>query len=112
MGTTTDGPLAYARENRARFVRELQEFVRFPSVSAQPAHARAVAACASWLRDHLREVGLPVVRVFGTAGHPIVYGEWGTDADRPTVLIYGHYDVQPPDPLSQWRTPPFDPKIR
>jgi acetylornithine deacetylase/succinyl-diaminopimelate desuccinylase-like protein len=106
-----DQVLAYARENRGRFVRELQEFVRFPSVSAQPAHAPDVAACAEWLGNHLRRIGVPLVRVVRTGGHPIVYGTSGGAPQRPTVLIYGHYDVQPPDPLREWRAPPFDPRI-
>jgi acetylornithine deacetylase/succinyl-diaminopimelate desuccinylase-like protein len=103
-------PLAYARANRARFVRELQEFVRFPSVSAQPVHAKDVAACAGWLAAHLRGIGLRVVPV-ATKGHPVVFAEWGHRGDRPTVLVYGHYDVQPPDPVGAWRSPPFDPVV-
>jgi acetylornithine deacetylase/succinyl-diaminopimelate desuccinylase-like protein len=106
-----DRALAYARDHRDRFVRELQEFVRFPSVSAQPAHARDVAACAAWLADHLRQAGLPTVQIVRTAGHPIVYAAWGSEPERPTMLIYGHYDVQPPDPLREWRAPPFDARI-
>ncbi len=106
-----DGVLAYARDNRNRFVRELQEFVRFPSVSAQPAHARDVKACAEWLGNHVRQVGLRTVRVVPTARHPIVYGAWDAEAQRQTVLLYGHYDVQPPDPLSEWRAPPFDARV-
>ena len=109
MGST-ERVLEYARDNRTRFVRELQEFVSFASVSAQPAHAVDVAACAKWLGNHLREIGLRTVRVVPTAGHPVVYGAWGA-AERPTVLLYGHYDVQPPEPLSEWRAPPFEPRV-
>ena len=106
--TPIDRVLAYARAHRPRFVRELQQFVRFPSVSAQPAHALDVRACAEWLGGHLRHIGMRTVRVVPTRGHPVVYGAWGAESARPTVLFYGHYDVQPPDPLSEWRVPPFE----
>jgi acetylornithine deacetylase/succinyl-diaminopimelate desuccinylase-like protein len=91
---------------------ELAEFVRFPSVSADPRHAPDVARCARWLADRLRRAGLDRVRVLRTPGHPIVYAEWLRAATRPTVLIYGHYDVQPADPLREWGTPPFEPAVR
>jgi acetylornithine deacetylase/succinyl-diaminopimelate desuccinylase-like protein len=102
---------AYARANRARFVEELKEFVRFPSVSAQPRHAGDVRRCATWLAALLRRIGLEGVRIVPTARHPIVYGEWLHAPGRPTVIVYGHYDVQPADP-SAWRTPPFEPVQR
>jgi acetylornithine deacetylase/succinyl-diaminopimelate desuccinylase-like protein len=86
-------------------------FVHFPSVSAQPKHANDVKNCAAWLAAHLRGIGLENVAVVPTARHPIVYGDW-RHAPGPTVLIYGHYDVQPADPLSEWRSPPFEPAVR
>lgn len=91
---------------------DLRTFLRFPSVSNQPRHAADVRACAAWLASHLRRIGMPFVRVVRTPRHPIVYAEWCRAADRPTVLVYGHYDVVPPDPLSEWRSPPFKPTIR
>lgn len=91
---------------------ELLQFLRFPSVSNQPRHAADARACAGWLASHLRRIGLPVVRVVRTPRHPIVYAEWCRAAGRPTVLIYGHYDVVPPDPVGEWRSPPFEPTIR
>ncbi len=103
---------AYARSQRDRFVSELQEFVRFPSVSAQPALAKDVRNCAAWLTAQLRKAGLDRVQLIPTRGHPIVYGEWLRAAGRPTVLIYGHYDVQPADPIEEWQSPPFDPVVR
>ncbi len=107
------GPaLNYARSRRGRFVSELKEFVRFPSVSNQPKHARDVRRCASWLAAHLRRIGLENVRVVPTSRHPIVYAAWQHARGRPTLLIYGHYDVQPPEPLNEWRTPPFEPVVR
>jgi acetylornithine deacetylase/succinyl-diaminopimelate desuccinylase-like protein len=105
-------PLNYAHANRARFLRELIAFVRFPSVSAQPQHAGAVRTCAEWLAEHLRQIGMEQVAVAPTARHPVVCAEWRRAPGRPTVLIYGHYDVQPADPLAEWRTPPFEPVVR
>jgi len=87
-------------------------FVRFPSVSVQPKHARDVKRCAAWLGNHLKKVGLQKVKIVPTHRHPIVYAEWLQAARFPTVLIYGHYDVQPPDPLSEWTSPPFEPSVR
>jgi acetylornithine deacetylase/succinyl-diaminopimelate desuccinylase-like protein len=104
--------LAYARRYRQRFVAELKEFVRFPSVSNQPQHARDLRRCASWLAAHLRRIGLEHVRIVPTARHPIVYAAWQHARSRPTLLVYGHYDVQPPEPLQEWRTPPFQPVVK
>jgi acetylornithine deacetylase/succinyl-diaminopimelate desuccinylase-like protein len=106
-----DRALAYAEAKRPRFVSELKEFVRFPSVSAQPGHMRDVEACAHWLGNHLRNIGLRTVEVISTAGHPIIYADSIAFAHLPTVLIYGHYDVQPVDPLTEWAMPPFEPTI-
>jgi acetylornithine deacetylase/succinyl-diaminopimelate desuccinylase-like protein len=99
-------------QSLSRYVNELVEFLQFPSISAQPTHAADVRHCADWLADHQRQIGLVRVEVMPTRGHPIVYAEGEWDPRRPTVLIYGHYDVQPADPLSDWRTPPFQPVVR
>src|SRR5580658_7487956 len=104
--------LAYAQQHRSRFLAELKDFVRFPTVSSQPTHARDLKKCAAWLADHLRRIGLESVKVIPTRGHPIVHAAWRRAQGRPTVLMYGHYDVQPPDPLHEWRTPPFQPAVR
>jgi acetylornithine deacetylase/succinyl-diaminopimelate desuccinylase-like protein len=104
--------IAYAQSQRPRFVTELQQFVRFPSVGAQPQHAADIRACARWLAAHLRKIGLDRVQVMPTDGHPIVYADWLHAHGRPTVLVYGHYDVQPADPVDEWRTPPFEPVVR
>jgi acetylornithine deacetylase/succinyl-diaminopimelate desuccinylase-like protein len=103
--------LLYARSNRGRFLEELKTFLRFPSVSAQPSHAADVKRCAQWLAEHLRKVGL-TVKIVPTARHPLVVASWLKAAGRPTILIYGHYDVQPPEPLQEWRSPPFEPTVR
>jgi len=103
--------LDFARRHRRRFLDELIKFVRFPSISAAPGHAKDVARCAAWLAAHLRDAGLDRVRVVPTARHPVVYGEWRRLEGRPTLLVYGHYDVQPVDPVAAWRTAPFEPTI-
>jgi len=101
---------AYMNENRPRFLRELQEFLRFPSVSAQDAHRADLRACAEWLREHLAGLGLEAGLIEG-AGHPVVVGRAaGRSGGR--LIIYGHYDVQPPEPLDQWVSPPFEPTVR
>jgi len=105
-------PLDFVQGHRQRFVNELIEFVRIPSVSAQPRHAGDVQRCAGWLAHHLGTVGLEHVRVVRTARHPIVCADWRHAAARPTVLIYGHYDVQPADRPHEWITPPFEPAVR
>jgi acetylornithine deacetylase/succinyl-diaminopimelate desuccinylase-like protein len=104
--------LSYARRQRPRFVAELKEFVRFPSVSNQPRHAHDLRRCASWLATHLRRIGLEQIRIVPTKRHPIVYAAWLHARGRPTILIYGHYDVQPAEPLQEWRTPPFEPVVK
>jgi acetylornithine deacetylase/succinyl-diaminopimelate desuccinylase-like protein len=109
--TTSEKALSHARAQQERFLRELAEFVRFPSVSGDPARARDVARCAQWLCAQLKRGGLANARLIETAGHPIVTARWAGAPGRPTVLIYGHYDVQPADPLSEWRTHPFAPTL-
>lgn len=105
-------PLAYTRTHRRRFLAELKDFIRFPSISSQPRHAEDVRKCAAWLAAHLRRIGLAHVSIVPTPRHPVVYADWLGAPGRPTVLIYGHYDVQPADPLREWRTPPFEPTVR
>jgi acetylornithine deacetylase/succinyl-diaminopimelate desuccinylase-like protein len=91
---------------------ELMDFVRFPSVSAQPQHAADVRRCAEWLAGRLHGLGLEHVAVIPTPRHPIVLAEWLKALGKPVLLVYGHYDVQPADPLGEWRSPPFDRQIR
>lgn len=104
--------LQYGQAHHRRFVEELKSFIRFPSVSSQPKHADDVRQCAQWLANHMKKIGLEGVAVISTRRHPLVYGEWHHAPGRPTVLIYGHFDVQPADPLHEWRSPPFDPQVR
>ena len=91
---------------------DLSEFVRFPSVSATTEHSPAVRGCAAWLASHLRSIGLDHAVVLPTGGHPVVFADWRHAPGRPTLLIYGHYDVQPVEPLEAWRSPPFVPTVR
>jgi acetylornithine deacetylase/succinyl-diaminopimelate desuccinylase-like protein len=98
--------------SRNRYLEELTRFIAIPSVSALAEHAADTQACAGWLADHMRAIGLQNVRVIATPGHPVVYGDWLNAPGAPTVLFYGHYDVQPVDPLDQWTSPPFEATIR
>ncbi|MBI5757553.1 MAG: dipeptidase [Planctomycetales bacterium] len=101
----------YLADNADRFVDELKQFLRIPSVSASSAHRGDVRRAAEFVRDHLAAAGL-TVQIVETEGHPIIHGSWMEAKDAPTVLVYGHYDVQPPDPLNEWVTPPFEPTVR
>ncbi len=102
----------YAAEHRNRFLDELRTLLRIPSVSALPQHREDVARAAAWLRDHLTELGFQAELIPLENGHPLVYADWLHAPGRPTVLFYGHYDVQPVEPLDQWDSPPFEPTIR
>ncbi|WP_095044710.1 dipeptidase [Candidatus Promineifilum breve] len=106
-------PILFAQHHHADYLDELIEFLRIPSVSTQPDHGGDVAAAAAWLARAMSAAGLENVRLIETAGHPILYGDWlHAGAGRPTVLVYGHYDVQPPEPLELWESPPFTPVVR
>ncbi len=105
-----DQALAYAREHRARFVSELIDLVRIPSVSTVPERAGDVVRAARWLADHLAALGFRT-RLDATERHPIVRADWLGAEGRPTVLCYGHFDVQPADPLEEWIHPPFEPAV-
>jgi acetylornithine deacetylase/succinyl-diaminopimelate desuccinylase-like protein len=103
---------AYLRENQDRFVSELVEYVRFPSVSAQPQHRQDLQACAEWLVKHCRQIGLEV-KLCPTVGNPVVLARTPrrSGSSRPHYLVYGHYDVQPAEPFELWKSPPFEPRI-
>jgi acetylornithine deacetylase/succinyl-diaminopimelate desuccinylase-like protein len=102
----------YVEQNKQRFLDELFELLRFPSISADPKYKPDVLKTAAFVAQKLRDAGADNVEVCETAGNPIVYAEKLVDASKPTVLVYGHYDVQPADPLELWNTPPFEPTIR
>ncbi len=102
----------YVDANKARLLDELLAFLRIPSVSTNPEHKADVRKAAEFVADALRKAKLENVEVIETSGHPLVYADWLHAPGKPTVLCYGHYDVQPPDPLDEWVTPPFEPTIR
>lgn len=102
----------YLDDHRTRFLEDYLDLLRIPSISALPEHAQDVRRAAEWVARRLEAAGLEGVRVMETGGHPVVYGEWLHAPGKPTVLVYGHFDVQPVDPLELWSSPPFDPSIR
>ena len=105
-------PVRYTEQNKDRFREELFAFLRIPSVSARSEYNAETRRSAEWLADRLRDAGLSS-EIMETPGHPVVLGEWKeAGPDAPTLLIYGHYDVQPPEPLEEWTSPPFDPEVR
>jgi acetylornithine deacetylase/succinyl-diaminopimelate desuccinylase-like protein len=104
--------LNYIEQNGERFVEELKEFLRIPSISADHNYNDETHRAAQYVADEARNVGLENVQIFETPGHPIVYGEWMGAEGKPTVLIYGHYDVQPVDPIDLWTNPPFEPTVK
>jgi acetylornithine deacetylase/succinyl-diaminopimelate desuccinylase-like protein len=102
----------YISENKDRFLSELLELLRIPSISADSAYAADVRRTASYIADHLKVIGLDAVEVCETKGYPVVYGEKIISESLPTILVYGHYDVQPADPIDLWHSPPFEPIVK
>lgn len=102
----------YISQHKNRFVEELIDFLKIPSVSADPTKHKEMKMAAEWLANQMELVGIEAVEIFPTKGHPIVYGEKLISPNLPTVLVYGHYDVQPPDPLELWESGPFEPVIK
>ena len=107
-----DKVVDYINVQRDRYVDELKQYLAIPSVSALPQHQADVRRAAEWSADHMRGIGLENVRLFDTPGNPIVYGEWLNAPGAPTILFYGHYDVQPVDPVDLWESPPFEATVR
>src|ERR1700758_3635330 len=104
--------VAYAQENHPRFLHELKDLLRIPSISTAPEHVGDCRRAAEVLVKELKRIGMENARIIETKGHPLVYADWLHAAGKPTVLMYGHYDVQPPDPLDEWKSPPFEPDVR
>ena len=102
----------YLDENQPRFHEELLDFLRIPSISSLPEHAADVAKAGEWVAARLRKAGVENVRMMQTGGHPVVYGDWLHAPGKPTVMIHGHFDTQPVDPLELWTDPPFEPAVR
>jgi acetylornithine deacetylase/succinyl-diaminopimelate desuccinylase-like protein len=103
---------SYLAQHRNRFLEEYLDYLRIPSISAQDEHAGDVARAGQWVADRLTGIGIQNVEIMPTGGHPVVYGDWSGAPGKPTVLVYGHFDVQPVDPLALWTSPPFEPTIR
>lgn len=103
---------SFVKKHEERFLEELKDFIRIPSISTLPEHEGDVRRAAEFVASGMRSVGLENVEIIPTAKYPLVYADWLNAPGRPTVLCYGHYDVQPPDPIEAWHTPPFQPTVR
>src|SRR5262245_59654049 len=109
MSAATD---QFVDASKDRFLEELKTFLRIPSISTLPEHRGDIDRAASFVGESLKAAGLEHIEIIPTQKHPLVYADWLHAAGKPTVLCYGHYDVQPADPLEQWKSPPFEPTIR
>ncbi len=113
MTTIREQTIEFARKNKSRFEKNLFELVKMPSVSTDPTLKWAMQQTAEKIVELLKEIGFKETVIYPTAGHPVVFGQTKPDAkDLPVLLIYGHYDVQPPDPLDLWKSKPFEPTIK
>jgi acetylornithine deacetylase/succinyl-diaminopimelate desuccinylase-like protein len=104
--------ISYLEANRDRHLSELTEFLAIPSISTSPDHVDQIQTCAKWVAGHLEGIGMENIAIYPTGGHPVVYADWLHAPGKPTVLLYGHYDVQPPEPVELWSSPPFQATIR
>ena len=112
MATSVEAPVAYARENQQRFLNELKDLLRIPSVSTLEEHKPDVRRAAEFVATELERIGFENMEVIATKGHPLVYADWLHAPGKPTAICYSHYDVQPPDPVDEWLSPPFEPTER
>lgn len=113
MSANRQAAIEYVRQHHERFLAQAREFLAIPSVSTEPAHKEDVRRAAEWVAQRLRDLGARDVNIYPTEGHPVVYGLLpAARPDAPTILVYGHYDVQPPDPLDLWESPPFEATVR
>ena len=101
----------YLEQNQARYLAELVDFLKIPSISSLPEHSEDIKQAAEWVKSRMAQAGIENLEILPTGGHPVVYGDWLHGGDAPTILIYGHFDVQPVDPLNLWQRPPFEPVI-
>src|SRR6516225_11644222 len=101
--------VSYAKDNQQRFLGELKDLLRIPSVSTAPEHKSDVRRAAEFVAADLRRISMENVEIIPTQGHPLIYADWLHAAGKPTVLCYAHYDVQPAEPLNEWVSPPFEP---
>jgi acetylornithine deacetylase/succinyl-diaminopimelate desuccinylase-like protein len=112
MSAGLNNVVDYINVHRDRYVDELKQYLAIPSVSALPEHSADVRRAAEWTADALRTAGMDNVRLIDTPGNPVVYGDWLNAPGKPTILFYGHYDVQPVDPVNLWTSPPFEATVR
>ncbi len=103
---------SYLADNQDRFLEELKDFLRIPSISSLPEHANDVLDAGKWVTKRMASAGIENIEILPTDGHPVVYGDWLHAPNKPTILIYGHFDVQPVDPLDLWDRPPFEPEVK
>ena len=106
--TAVSSAVSYARENQSRFLDELKDLLRIPSVSTAEEHKSDVRKAAQIVANELKHIGFENVEIIPTKGHPLVYADWLHATGKPTALCYAHYDVQPAEPLDEWKTPPFE----
>ena len=104
--------LSFMESNRDRYLQELKELLAIPSVSSQSDRKPEMRRAAGWLHNHMTRIGLRNVQILETEGHPVVYADWLSAPGKPTILLYGHYDVQPEDPIDKWESPPFEATVR
>ena len=107
-----DKTLDFLKHHHDRYEQELMDILRIPSISSDPEHHEDMRKMAELLKKEMRSIGMDSVRIIETGGHPVVYSEWLNAPGKPTILIYGHYDVQPVDPVELWSSPPFEPVIK
>ena len=113
MSDRRSAALDYLQQQEGAFINELKDFLKLPSISTMTEYKSEMVHAAEWLAEKLNRLGMVNVEIFPTAGHPIVFGQSQlVDKNRPTVLVYGHYDVQPVDPLDLWESRPFEPEVR
>jgi acetylornithine deacetylase/succinyl-diaminopimelate desuccinylase-like protein len=110
--TSVQQVIESSKRDHDRYLAEFREYLAIPSVSTLSEHKQDIQRCAEWFANQLNGIGFKKVEILATAGHPVVYGEWLDAPGKPTVLVYGHYDVQPVDPLNEWASPPFEPSVR
>src|SRR5438309_9174604 len=108
----TEAAMSYFQDHQADFLEGLKTFLRIPSVSALSEHKPDIRRAAEFAMNELRAAGMTAAELIEGAGNPLVYAEWLGAPGKPTILFYGHYDVQPPDPLEEWKSPPFAPEVR
>jgi len=104
--------IEYIKNNQNNYIEELKELLRIPSISTSPEHKTDIEKAAEFIKEKLKTAGMSHVEIFKTEGHPLIYGEWLGAPGKPTVLFYGHYDVQPVDPVELWNSPPFEPVVK